>query len=123
MTVLDVDARIIDKRQARERLMEIDQYFSPEDQSLSIMNDQEREQTLTSLEIERLWLQLKLGIITQAEKQQSLEGICKELKENKPDVYNWLFAEDKQGLSMVRRIRDKVFPPIYVGQYYTKRQK
>jgi hypothetical protein len=123
MTVLDVDARIIDKRQARERLMEIDQYFSPEDQSLSIMNDQEREQTLTSLEIERLWLQLKLGIITQAEKQQSLEGICKELKENKPGVYNWLFAEDKQGLSMVRRIRDKVFPPIYVGQYYTKRQK
>lgn len=87
------------------------------------MNDQEREQTLTSLEIERLWLQLKLGIITQAEKQQSLEGICKELKENKPDVYNWLFAEDKQGLSMARRIRDKVFPPIYVGQYYTKRQK
>ena len=103
--------------------MEIDHYLSPEDQSLSIMTVRERDQTRTGLEIERLWLQLKLGIITQPEKQQSLEGICNELKEYKPDVYNWLFAEDQHGLSMVKRIRDKIFPPIYVGQYYTKRQK
>ncbi len=120
-TVLDVEARIIDNSQARVRLTEIDRILSPEDETLSIMTDPERDQTRTGLEIERIWLQLKLDIITQADKQRSLEGIFKDAEENKPDVYNWLFAGDQHGLSMPERIRDKVFPPIYVGKYYTKR--
>ncbi|MCX6792297.1 MAG: hypothetical protein NT149_04645 [Candidatus Gottesmanbacteria bacterium] len=121
MAVINIDARIIDKNQARVRLEEIGQYLSPEDQTLSIMTDQEREQTLTSLRIENIWLRLKLEIITPAEKERSLAGIFKELKK-KPDVNNWLFAEDQHGLSMVVRIRDKVMPPpIYVGRYFTKR--
>jgi hypothetical protein len=121
MAVLNIDARIIDKNQARERLEEIGQYLSPEDKTLSIMTDQEREQTLTGLKIERIWLQLKLGIITQPEKQSSLAGIFNEAEKKKSGVYDWLDARNKDGLSMKERIRDKVFPPIYVGKYYTKR--
>lgn len=119
--VLNVEARITDKNQARDRLIEIDRTLSPDDQTLSEMTDPEREQTRTGLEIERIWLQLKLNIITPAEKELSFAGIFKEL-EKKSDVHNWLFAEDQHGLSMMVRIRDKVMPPaIYVGGYHTKR--
>ena len=117
-----MDARILETSQAQRRLMEIDQILSPDDQTLSIMNSEEREQTQTCLKIERTWLQLKLGIITQADKQRSLAGIFNELEENNLGVYNWLFARNEDGLSMVERIRDKVMPPaIYVGGYHTKR--
>lgn len=120
-TVLNVDQRIIEKRQAEWRLMEIDQILSPDDETLSIMNIQEREQTRTGLEIERIWLQLRLGIIPPAEKQRLLAGKFDELEEVKPDVYAWLVARNKHGLSMAERIRDKVMLPLYVGGYYTKR--
>ena len=118
--VLDVDALIIEKKQARDRLTKIDWTLSPNSQELSEMTDPERDQTRTGLEIERIWLQLKLGIITPAEKEQSLAGIFKEV-EKKPDVNNWLFAKDQHGLPMAVRIRDKVMPPIRVAGYYTKR--
>jgi hypothetical protein len=119
MAVLNVDARITDKNRGRERLMEIDRTLSPDDQTLSRMTDPERDQTRAGLEIERIWLQLKLGIINQDEKDRSLAGIVKD-SSKKPDVNNWLFAEDQHGLSMAARIRDKVFPPISVGRYYVK---
>lgn len=119
--VLNVDARILEKNQARDRLAEIDQYLSPDDQTLSMMTDPELDQTRTGLEIERTWLQLKLGIITPAEKEQSLAGIFEEVEKNKPEVSGWLNARNEHGLSMKERIRDKVMPPIRVAGYYTKR--
>lgn len=100
--------------------MEIDQILSPDDQTLSIMNIQEREQTRTGLEIEHIWLQLRLGIITPAEKQRLLAGKFDELEKHKSSLYRWL-TENEHGLSMAERIRDKVMPPIRVAGYYTKR--
>lgn len=102
-------------------MTEIDQILSPDDRTLSVMNDQEREQTRTGLEIEHIWLELKLGIITQADKERSLSGMFDGLEKDNPDVYNWLVARNDHGLSMAERIRDKVMPPVYVGGYHTKR--
>jgi len=119
--VFNVDQRITDKIQAKQRLMKIDQILSPEDQTLSTMEDvtdQEREQIRTGLEIEHIWLQSKLGTITSAEKERSFAGIFNGLKKAKPDVYNWLVATNEDGLSMLEQIRNKVFPPIHVGGYY-----
>ncbi len=119
--VFNVDQRIIERSQAERRLMEIDQILSPDDQTLSIMNDQEREQTRTGLEIERIWLQFKFSMITPVEKQRLLAGKFDELEKTKPDLYNWLVARNEDELSMAERIRDKVMPPIRVAGYYTKR--
>ncbi len=120
--VFDPDERIIEMSQAKQRLAYIDQLLSPDDPTLSDLNDQEREQTQTGVEIERIWLQLKLGRITQEEKKRLLAGKFDELERDKPGVYNWLVARDKHGgLSMAERIRDKVMPPTRVEGYHTKR--
>lgn len=117
--VLDTDKHIIEKEQARKRLMEIDHLLLPDNQTLSMMNKQELEQTQTGLEIERVWLQLKLGVITPAQKQQVLTDKFDQLKKHKPALYKWL-TNNEHNLSMAERIRDKVNPPIHVGGYYTK---
>lgn len=101
--------------------MEIDQILSPDDQTLSIMNIQEREQTRTGLEIEQIWLQLKFGMITQAEKEKLLSSKFDELEQAKPDVYRWLTSRNEHGLSMAERIRDKVMPPIRIAGFHAKR--
>jgi len=118
--VFNVDQRIIERSQAGRRLTEIDQILSPDDKTLSIMNIQEREQTRTGLEIEHIWLQLKLDIITQAEKERLLADKFDELEKHKPSLYRWL-TENEHGLSMAKQIRNKVMPPIRVTGYYTKR--
>jgi hypothetical protein len=121
MAVLNVDAPIIEKSQAGRRLTEIEWTLSPDSQTLSEMTDLERDQTRTGLEIERIWLLLRLGIINKDDKQRSFAGIFDELEKTKIGVYNWLVARNEHGLSMAERIRDKVMPPIRVAGYYTKR--
>lgn len=119
--VFDVNEKITERNQAGRRLAQIEELLSPDNQSLSILNAQELEQTRTGLEIERIWLQFKFSIITTAEKQQLLTSKFDELEQANPDVYQWLFSENEHGLSMAQRIRDKVIPPIRVAGYYTKR--
>jgi len=119
--VFNVDKRITDKSQAVQRLKDIDQLLLPDNPALSEMDDQKREQTLTGLGIEQIWLRFKLDLIPQAYKDRSLAGILNGLEKAKPDVYDWLVARNEHGLSMLEKIRNKVFPPLYVGGYYTKR--
>ncbi len=119
--VFDIDKKILETSQAQERLEEIGKLLSPDDTSLSLLNAQELGQTRTGLEIEQIWLQFKLGMITPAEKQQLLANKFDELEKSNPDVYQWLVSGSEHGLSMAERIRDKVMPPIRVEGYYTKR--
>lgn len=119
--VFDVDKRIIDRSQAERRLAQIEELLSPDNQSLSTLDAQELELTRTGLEIEYIWLKLKLGIITQTENQQLLTSRFDELQQTKPDVYQWLVLENEHGLSMAQWIRNKVFPPTLVAGFYTKR--
>jgi len=119
--VFKVNERITERSQAGQRLAEIEELLSPDNQSLSVLNAQELEQTRTGLEIEHIWLQLKLGSITQPEKEQLLKSKFDELEQANPDMYQWLVSKNEQGLSMAERIRDKVIPPTRVAGYYTKR--
>ena len=116
-----MNERITERSQAGQRLAEIEELLSPDNQSLSVLNAQELEQTRTGLEIEHIWLQLKLGSITQPEKEQLLKSKFDELEQANPDMYQWLVSKNEQGLSMAERIRDKVIPPTRVAGYYTKR--
>jgi hypothetical protein len=118
--LLDIDARILEKQQARDRLQEIDWELSPESLTFSEMTQPELDQTRVALEIERIWLQSKLGIITPVEKQRSFDDIFKKIQ-RKPEVHRWLTSENEHGVSMLQRIRDKVIPPIRIEGYYTKR--
>lgn len=117
--VFDVDKPILDRDEANRRLAEINQYLSPEDQTLSIMESQQREETRTELEIERSWLQSKLGLISSADRQRSISGILNELQINKSIVYERL-VDNEHGLSMLEKIRNKVYPPTLVAGYHTK---
>lgn len=117
--VFNIDQHIIDKNQAQRRLTEINQYLSPEDQTLSVMDSQQQEQTRTELEIERIWVQFKLELITPADKQRLLAAKFDEV-EKKPALYDWL-TKNEHGLSMAEKIRDKVMPPTRIAGYYTKR--
>ena len=119
--VFEVNERITERSQAGRRLAEIEELLSPDNQSLSVLNAQELEQTRTGLEIEHIWLQFKLGSKTQPEKEQLLKSKFDELEQANPDVYQWLVSKNEQGLSMAERIRDKVIPPTRVAGYYTKR--
>lgn len=119
--VFDVNTKILERRQAEERLVEIDFLLKPDNQTLSMMNELERDQTRIGLEIERIWIQVKLGIITPGEKQQALASTFDELEKTKPHLYQWLTFKNEHGLSMAEKIRNKVFPPTRVAGYYTKR--
>lgn len=119
--VFDVNKKILETSQAQERLEEIEKLLSPDDTTLSLLNAQEREQTRASLEIEGIWLQFRLGIVTQPDKQRLLTGKFDELEKTKPDVYQRLVTKSDQGLSMAERIRDKVIPPSNIAGFYTKR--
>jgi hypothetical protein len=118
--LLDLDARILEKQQARDRLKDIDWTLSPESLTFSEMTQPELDQTRASLEIERVWLQSKLGIITPVEKQRSIENVLKRIK-SKPEVHRWLISENEHGVSMLQRIRDKVNPPVSISGYHTTR--
>ena len=119
--VFKVNERITERSQAGQRLAEIEELLSPDNQSLSVLNAQELEQTRTGLEIEHIWLQFKLGSISQPEKERLLKSKFDELEQANPDMYQWLVSKNEQGLSMAERIRDKVIPPTRVAGYYTKR--
>ncbi len=119
--VFEINQKILETSQAKERLEEIGKLLSPEDATLSRLSPQEREQTRAMIEIESIWLQFRLNIITQPKKQQLLTDKFDELEKANPNVYGLLFSRDEQGLSMVERIRDNVFPPTRIVGYYTKR--
>jgi len=118
--VSDINKRIVDRIQGKQSLEEIGKLLSPDDLTLSIMNIQEREQTRAELEIKQIWLQLKLGMITQEQQKQLLTSKFDELENGKADVYHWL-VDNAHGPSRAQQIRDNVMPPIRVAGYYTKR--
>lgn len=79
-------------------------------------------QTRAELEVERAWLQLKLGIITQAEQQSVLSEKFNEWEQRLPDVYHALTAPNREGISRAQEIRNKVMPPPpKIAGFYTKR--
>lgn len=119
--VFNIDQRIIDRSQAERRLVEIDKILSPDDQSLAIMDREERERTKVGLEVEHIWLEFRLGIITSAEKQSKLAVKFDEVWLDNEDRFNWLTSKNEHGVSMAEKIRDKVIPPMRVAGYYTKR--
>lgn len=94
--------------------------LSPDNVSMSMKNPAERERMQAELEIEQIWLQLKLGIISPDEQKQLLSGKFDELEQMKPGVYKQLVASD-HGMSVAQQIRDKVMPLIRIAGYHTKR--
>jgi hypothetical protein len=121
--VNNVNRRIMERVQARERLTVIGKLLSPGDRTLSEMSHPQQEQNRAELEIEEIWLKFKLGIIKQAEQQRSLAEKFNDLEKGKPDVYHWLTDTDFHGPSRAQQIRTKVIPPIYIGKFHTKRLK
>ncbi len=119
--IFDLDKKIIEKDQAGQRLARIEELLSPGNKNLSDLNPLVLEQTRTGLEIERIWLQYRLEIITQPQRQQLLNSVFDELEQNSPGIYQWLFLKNEHELCMAERIRDKVIPPKRVAGYYTKR--
>ena len=118
--VTDLNRRITEKVNARDRLAEIGNRLSG-DPTLSIMNPMEREQTRAELEIEQIWLQRKLGFITEGQQQQLLSREFNKLEAGKPDIYNWLVATDLHGPTRAQQIRDRVIPPIRIAGFHTNR--
>jgi len=118
--VSEINKRIIDRIQGKQRLEEIGNFLSPEDLTLASMQHPQQEQTRAELEIEQMWLQLKLGMITQEQQRQLLTSKFDELEKGKADVYHWL-VDNANGPSRAQQIRDKVMPPIRIAGYYTKR--
>jgi hypothetical protein len=118
--VSELNKRITEKLNAQDRLAEIGARLSG-DPTLSIANPLEREQTRAELEVEQLWLQLKLGFISQGQQQQLLSREFNKLEKGKPGVYNWLVGTDFHGPTKAQQIRDKWFPPIRIAGFTTKR--
>lgn len=119
---LDIVSRqIIKKIEARNRITEIDRILSPKNPVLRLLAPMEREQTRAILEIEKIWLQFKCGMIKQDEHSQLLQQKFTELENGKPDIYHWLTDMQLDTLSRVQQIRNKVFPPVRIGGFYTKR--
>ena len=116
----DLNRRITEKVDARDRLAQIGSRLSG-DPTLFIANLMEREQTRAELEIEQIWLQRKLGFITEGQQQQLLSREFNKLEKGKPDVYNWLVGTDLHGPTRAQQIRDRVIPPIRIAGYPTKR--
>ncbi len=115
-----VTQQIIDTLKAKQRLADIGMLLSPDNVSMSMKNPAERERMQAELEIEQIWLQLKLGIISPDEQKQLLSGKFDELEQMKPGVYKQLVASD-HGMSVAQQIRDKVMPLIRIAGYHTKR--
>ncbi|HHT9138813.1 MAG TPA: hypothetical protein ACFYEK_16420 [Candidatus Wunengus sp. YC60] len=120
-TVFDVSKRIIEKEAAKDRLDQIDGLLFPEGMELSVQNPQEREQIRAGLEVERIWLLLRIGMIGSAEKQRMLSDKFERLEKSMPDVYHWLTDRNGNELTMAEKIRDKVMPSIRVSGFYAKR--
>lgn len=119
---LDVVSRqIIKKIEAKNRIMEIDALLSPKNPTLRLLAPMESEQTRASLEIEKIWLQLKCGMIKQDEHSQLLQQKFTDLEKKMPDVYHWLTDMNLDTLSRAQQIRNKVIPPIRIEGFYTKR--
>lgn len=94
----------------RKRLGEIEELLGGE------LSDQDR----ASLMIEKIWWNFKLERISADERTSMLQRVLNQLKKKSPPLYNWLNAE-KNGVSPLAEIRNKVYPPVKVGGYYTKR--
>lgn len=113
--ILEVD---VNKR----RLAEVGKLLS--DPILSVadpVKQLEQKQNRASLEIEEIWLKGKVGIITQAQSQHEASIKFNELEKGKPDVYQWLVEARLDEPTKAQQIHDKVFPPIRIAGFRTKR--
>lgn len=69
---------------------------------------------------EMIWLKRKLN---PNDRTYSLElnNFLENLRQQNPEVYDWLMREDVDGFTRLTAIRDQVIPRKKVGEYYTKR--
>lgn len=72
--------------------------------------------------VEGIWLEFKLGEITQSKRQSVLDKFLNDLKQEEPEVHLWLTTKNgDNGPPPLVAIRDRVMPPRKIGGYYTKR--
>lgn len=108
--------RIADKGQVARRFGEVK----------GILGQTESEVELTpreraSLQIELIWLELKLDRIGPSEKDSRLQRTLNTLQLERPEVYQWLTSENSNDLTPLADIRNRVFPPVEIRGYHTKR--
>lgn len=108
--------KIVDGEQAARRFGEVKSILEQTPSELEL-TPQER----ASLQIELIWLELKLERIKPSERDSRLQGTLNVLQTEMPEVYEWLTTENSNNLSPLANIRNRVFPPTKIGGYYTKR--
>lgn len=64
----------------------------------------------TELTIEKLWCEFSLGRISNAERQSKIQVILNQLQTEEPGIFKSLTDEDQDGICLLARIREKVFP-------------
>jgi len=121
--VVGENTPIVGKEQAAVRLVVIRDMMDPKNEAhtrFSVMSEEERDLVMAQLEIEEIWLRLRLESISSAQKDELLGNKLGELRSKKPHIYDRLIKEDHALQSELTRIRDKVMPQS-VGGYHTRR--
>lgn len=74
------------------------------------------------LKVEKIWLDFKMHIIDQRERQLRLNKLLNELEKKSFDVYRKLAVEKTEnGVTKLVEIRDRIMPSIKIEGYHTKR--
>jgi len=110
--------QMAEKLHAMERLVKVEEQLTPEKLMLLTGTKLQKEQIKASLEIERLWLQLKCGVINKERHEKLLSGKFNELSTTMPDVYNY-FIQMEDGITRAQKIRYSVIPEIKVAGFHT----
>ena len=93
---------IFGMEQARERAEEIEELLNTDNLS-------PRDRTLYTIEM--IWAKSRAGEIDLSERQSGLARILNDLEKKWPDIYKELNTPDKEGITLVRRISNRFFPP------------
>lgn len=117
---MPLQTTIADIEQAQRRLEQV-QRESARREISELSVDLEIVKKTVALGMEEVWLEFRLGRITQAERQSAIQRGLNTLEKEQPDIYNWLMGEDPNGETELARIRDRVFPPKRIGGYRVKR--
>lgn len=86
----------------------------------NMLLEQQEEQCRAELEIELIFLQCKIGKITQADQQKRLSELLDTIEKTNSNLYDVLIGDEIRP-SRVQEIKNKVIPPIHVVGYHTKR--
>lgn len=103
-------------RQARIRLLNVELALSPNNEESMAPSEE------ASLEIERIWLEFKVGDISADERNSRFQKKLDDWGTSNPDVFDLLTRVNGSGVNRLAEIRDKVIPPIKIGGFHTKRR-